>query len=98
MMTPATEPTLSSPFTLREGAPAINRATLLTELPWEATFSYVSLENVLKLYVLYRVARQPTRLDGIAFYHVNGSCRAIPANRDKINRANMAARGDLFSR
>ena len=40
--------------------------------------------------MLDRVARLPgvpclhargTRLGGVAFYHVNGSCRAIPANR-----------------
>ena len=38
-----------------------------------------------------------TRLGGIAFYHVNGSCRAISANRGEINRENMAARGEFFS-
>ena len=38
-----------------------------------------------------------TRLGGIAFYHVNGSCRAIPASQGEINRKNMAARGEFFS-
>ena len=37
-----------------------------------------------------------TRLGGIAFYHVNGSCRAIPAGRGEINREKMAARGEFF--
>ena len=37
-----------------------------------------------------------TRLGGVAVYHVNGSCRAIPANRGEINRENMAARGEFF--
>jgi len=34
---------------------------------------------------------------GIAFYHVNGLCRAIPASRGEIDRENMAVRG-WFSR
>ena len=55
--------------------------------------------------MLDRVARLPgapclfargARLGGIAFYHVNGSCRAIPACRDEINHEDTAARGDLF--
>ena len=33
---------------------------------------------------------------GVAFYHLNGWCRAIPANRGEINRENMAARGEFF--
>jgi len=37
-----------------------------------------------------------TRLGGIAFYHVNVSCRAILARRGEINRENMAARGEYF--
>ena len=32
----------------------------------------------------------------MAFYPVNGSCRAISANRGEINRENMAARGEFF--
>ena len=39
-----------------------------------------------------------TRLGGIAFFYVNGSCRAIPASRGEINRENRAARGELFLR
>ena len=31
-----------------------------------------------------------TRLGGVSFRHVNGSCRVISANRGEINRANMA--------
>ena len=27
---------------------------------------------------------------------MNGSCRAVPANRGEINRENMAARGEFF--
>ena len=86
----------------REGAPA-NRATRggLTS----HTFLSKTHQSV---YMLDRVARQPgascllargTRLGGLAFYHVNGSCRAIPANRGEIN--NMAKtwwpRGEFFS-
>ena len=37
-----------------------------------------------------------TRLGGVAFYHVNGSCRAILGNRGEINRENMAAQGEFF--
>ena len=37
-----------------------------------------------------------TRLGGVAFYHVNGSCRAIPANPGEVNREHMAARGEFF--
>jgi len=55
--------------------------------------------------MLDRVSRLPgapcllargTRLGGIAFYHVNVSCRAILARRGEINRENMAARGEYF--
>ena len=55
--------------------------------------------------MLDRVARPPgascllargTRLGGVAFCHVNGSKRAIPANRGEINRKNMAARSEYF--
>ena len=45
---------------------------------------------------LFLLARG-TRLGGIAFYHVKGSYRAIPASRGEINRKNMASR-DEFSR
>ena len=37
-----------------------------------------------------------TRLGGIAFYHVNGSCRAIPASWGEINLKNMGAQGEFF--
>ena len=37
-----------------------------------------------------------TRLGGVAFSHVNGSSRAISANRGEINRENMAARSEYF--
>ena len=55
--------------------------------------------------MLDRVARQAgapcllargTQLGGVAFYHVNGSCRVIPASRGEINRENMGARGEFF--
>ena len=55
--------------------------------------------------MLDRVARLPeapcllargTRLGGVAFCHVNGSSRAISANRDEINRENMGARSEYF--
>ena len=39
-----------------------------------------------------------TRLGGIAFYHVNGSCRAIPGSRGEINRENKVLRGEFFLR
>ena len=57
------------------------------------------------VYMLGRVARLPgapcllargTRLGGVAFCHVNGSSRAISANRGEINRENMAARIEYF--
>ena len=37
-----------------------------------------------------------TRLGGVAFCHVNGSSRAISANRGEINHENMAARSEYF--
>ena len=55
--------------------------------------------------MLDRIARLPrvpcllaqgTRLGGVAFYHVNGSSRAISANRGEINRENMVARSEYF--
>ena len=55
--------------------------------------------------MLDRVARLPgapcllargTRLGGVAFCQVNGSSRAISANRGEINRENMAARSEYF--
>ena len=44
---------------------------------------------------LGQVNRVP-RLGGIAFYHVNGSCRAIPASRGEMNRENIVLRGEFF--
>ena len=55
--------------------------------------------------MLDRVARPPgapcllargTRLGGVAFCHVNGSSRAISANRGETSRENMAARCEYF--
>ena len=55
--------------------------------------------------MLDRVTRLPgapcllargTQLGGVAFYHVNGSYRAIPVNRGEKNSENMAAPGELF--
>ena len=37
-----------------------------------------------------------TRRGGVAFCRVNGSSRAISANRGEINRENMAARSEYF--
>ena len=37
-----------------------------------------------------------TRLGGLAFCLVNGSSRAISANRSEINRENLAARSEHF--
>ena len=37
-----------------------------------------------------------TRLGGVAFCHVNGSSRAILANRGEINHENMAAQSEYF--
>ena len=73
----------------------------LTELPGEGSL----LITHRSVYMLDRVARLPgapcllargTRLGGVAFYHVNGFCRAIPAKGGEINRENMAARGEFF--
>ena len=36
------------------------------------------------------------RLGKVAFCHVNGSSRAISANRGQINRENMAPRSEYF--
>ena len=44
---------------------------------------------------LGQVDRVP-RLGGIAFYHVNGSCRAIPGSRGKKNHENIVLRGEFF--
>ena len=55
--------------------------------------------------MLNKIARLPrarcllargTQLGGVAFCHVNGSSRAISANRGEINCENMAARSEYF--
>ena len=57
------------------------------------------------VYVLDRVARltgapclldRGIRLGGLALCHVNGSSRAISANRGEITRENMAVRSEYF--
>ena len=57
------------------------------------------------VYMLDRVARLPgapcllargTRPDGVAFCHVNGSNRAISANRGEIKCEKMAGRSEYF--
>ena len=78
----------------------------LIELPGEG---YLLIRFLAKthrgVYMLDRVARltgapcllaRGTRLAGVAFCHVNGSSRAISANRGEINRENMAARSEYF--
>ena len=66
----------------------------LIKLPWEGYTSHVFLENALK----HLNARQggPPTLGGTAFYHVNGWCWAITANRGETSCENMAARGEFF--
>ena len=54
------------------------------------------LDRVARLHGLPCLLARGTRLGGVAFYDVNGSCWAIPANRGEINRENMAARGEFF--
>ena len=55
--------------------------------------------------MLDRIARLPgclgqvdrvPRLGGIAFYHVNVLCRAIPGSRGEINRENIVLRAEFF--
>ena len=62
-------------------------------------------KTLLSVYMLDRVARlteapcllaRGTRLGGVAFCHVNGSSRAVSANRGEINRENIAARSEYF--
>ena len=55
------------------------------------------LDKVARLSGTLCLFARDTRLGGIAFYLVNGSCRAICARLGEKNRANMmAARGKLF--
>jgi len=54
------------------------------------------LDRVVRLPGALCLLARGTRLGGIAFYRVNGLCRAIPVSRGEINRENMAARGEFF--
>ena len=54
------------------------------------------LDRVTRLPGAPRLLARGTRPGGEAFYHVNGSCQVISANRGEINRENMAARGEFF--
>ena len=54
------------------------------------------LDRVARLTEAPCLLARGTRLGGVAFCHVNGSSRAISANRDEINRENMAARSEYF--
>ena len=83
----------------REGAPA-NRATR----GWLISHTFL-LKTHRSVYMLDRVARLPgtpcvlargARLGGVTFCDVNGSSRAISANRGEINGENMAARSEYF--
>ena len=66
--------------------------------PGRTNFSYVSLENALKR-LHARQGSPPTwgtRLGGIGFYHVKGSCWVILASRGEINRNNITVRGEFL--
>ena len=84
----------------REGAPA-NRATrggLTSHTFLSKTHRGVyMLDRVARLPGAHRLLARGIQLGGVAFYHVNGSCRAILDNRGEINRENTAARGEFFS-
>ena len=77
-----------------------NRAT------WRGlTFDAFLSKTYRSVYMLDRVAcltgtpcllARGTRLGGVAFCHVNGSKRAIPANRGEINRENITVRSEYF--
>ena len=54
------------------------------------------LDRVARLTEAPCLLARGTRLGGVAFCHVNGSSRAISANRGEINRENMAARSEYF--
>ena len=54
------------------------------------------LDRVARLIETPCLLARGTRLGGVAFCHVNGSSRAISANRDEINRENMEARSEYF--
>ena len=54
------------------------------------------LDSVARLTETPCLLARVTRLDGIAFYHVNGLCRTILASQGEINHENMAAQGEFF--
>ena len=57
------------------------------------------LDRVARLTGAPCLLAQGTRLGrrgGLAFCHVNGSRRAVSANRSEISRENMAARSEYF--
>ena len=55
------------------------------------------LDRVARLHGAPCLLDRGTRLGGIAFYHVNGSCRAIPGSRGEINRENIVLGGEFFT-
>ena len=83
----------------------INLGPVYMELPGRANFSYVSFKNASKR-LHARQASPPTRgtlttcpwhqARRGSFCHVNGSSRAISANRGEVNRENMVARSEYF--
>ena len=71
------------------------RVPRLTGLPGEGQLLMFLSKTHRSVYMLDRVSRllgapcllaRGTRLGGVACYHVNCWCRAIPANRGEINR------------
>ena len=54
------------------------------------------LDRVVRLTGASCLLVRGNRLGGVAFCHVNGSCRAIPPNRGEINRENMTAGSECF--
>ena len=54
------------------------------------------LDRVARLAGAPCLLTRDSRLGGVAFCHVNGSSRAILANRGEINLENMAARSEYF--
>ena len=60
------------------------------------SLSEFSLDRVARLPGAPCLLARGTRLGGVALCLVNGSSRAISANRGEINRENMAARSEYF--
>ena len=56
------------------------------------------LDRVARLSGATCILDQGTWPCGVAFHHVNDSCRVIPANRGEINHKNMVVRGEFFCR